>query len=47
LARGIELEPGMVVLTGSLTLPTPIRVGQKLTVQFGGLDAISLEIYEE
>lgn len=44
LARDIRLQPGMVVLTGSLTLPTPIRQGQKLTVKFGDLDAISLEI---
>lgn len=43
-ARGIEFEVGMYLFTGSLTLPTPIRKGQKLTVRFGDLPEISLRL---
>ena len=41
-ARGLDLDPGMCVLTGSLTLPTPIRRGQTLTARFAGLPPISV-----
>ena len=40
--RGVALEPGLVVLTGSLTLPTPIRTGQTLTATFAGLPPLKL-----
>lgn len=43
-ARGVALEPGTVVLTGSLTLPTPIRQGQTLVVRFADLATISLTL---
>jgi 2-keto-4-pentenoate hydratase len=43
-ARGITVESGSVLLTGSLTLPTPIRKGQKSVVKFAGLPAISLAL---
>lgn len=33
-ARGVALDAGLVVLTGSLSLPTPIRSGQSLVVTF-------------
>jgi 2-keto-4-pentenoate hydratase len=33
-ARGITLARGQVILTGSLTLPTPLRRGQTLTARF-------------
>jgi 2-keto-4-pentenoate hydratase len=41
-ARGITVEASTYVLTGSLTLPTPIRKGQTLTVAFAGLPTLSL-----
>ncbi len=40
--RGIDLEPGDCVLTGSLTLPTPIRPGQTLVARFADLPVLSL-----
>jgi 2-keto-4-pentenoate hydratase len=43
-ARGVTLEPGTCVLTGSLTLPTPIRRGQTLVARFADLPAISLAL---
>lgn len=43
-ARGVTIEPGTVLLTGSLTLPTPLRKGQKATVKFAGLPAISIAL---
>ena len=43
-ARGIAIEPGCVLLTGSLTLPTPVRKGQKAVVKFSGLPAISIAL---
>lgn len=39
LARGVRLEPGQFVLTGSATLPTPLRRGQRLVTRFGDLPA--------
>ena len=42
LARGVELPAGTCVLTGSASLPTPIRAGQTLTARFADLPAISL-----
>lgn len=43
-ARGVPLPVGTVVLTGSLTLPTPIRPGQTLTVRFADLATLSLTL---
>ena len=43
-ARGVVLEPGTCLLTGSLTLPTPIRAGQTVVARFGDLPAISLAL---
>lgn len=43
-ARGIALPAGTCVLTGSASLPTPIRRGQKLTARFGSLPPISLKL---
>lgn len=43
-ARGIRFESGMFLLTGSLTLPTPIRKGQKLTVRFDDFPPLSLAL---
>jgi 2-keto-4-pentenoate hydratase len=43
-ARGVALEAGMCVLTGSLTLPTPIRRGQTLTARFSDLPTICLTL---
>ena len=42
--RGINFEPGMFLLTGSLTLPTPIRKGQNLTVKSGDFPLLSLKM---
>lgn len=44
IARGIELPAGTCVLTGSASLPTPIRPGQTLTAKFADLPPISLEL---
>jgi 2-keto-4-pentenoate hydratase len=43
-ARGIALETGLVVLTGSLSLPTPIRKGQTAVAKFAGLPALTLSL---
>jgi len=40
--RGITFEAGMFLLTGSLTLPTPFRKGQTLTVTHGDHSPLSL-----
>ncbi len=42
--RGIALEPGDCVLTGSLTLPTPIRAGQTLTARFADLPPLEFTL---
>ena len=42
--RSINLEPGDCVLTGSLTLPTPIRPGQRLVARFADLPPVSLTL---
>ena len=42
--RGIALEPGECVLTGSLTLPTPIRTGQTLTARFADLPPLEFTL---
>jgi len=44
-ARGVALEAGMCVLTGSLTLPTPIRAGQTLTAKFADLAPLKLTFH--
>lgn len=41
-ARGVKLDVGQCVLTGSLTLPTPIRAGQTLTARFADLPPLVL-----
>lgn len=43
-ARGVPLEPGTCVLTGSLTLPIPIRQGQTLVARFADLAEIRLTL---
>jgi 2-keto-4-pentenoate hydratase len=43
-ARGIDLPAGTCLLTGSLSLPTPIRTGQTLTVEFAGFPPLSLAL---
>lgn len=41
-SRGVPLPPGTIVLTGSLTLPTPIRPGQTLVARFAELAPLEL-----
>jgi 2-keto-4-pentenoate hydratase len=41
-ARGVPLPVGTVVLTGSLSLPTPVRQGQTVTAKFTGLPPLSM-----
>lgn len=41
-ARGVAIPVGTVVLTGSSTLPTPIRAGQTLVAKFGDLPPMTL-----
>jgi len=41
-ARGIALPLGTCVLTGSLSLPTPVRRGQTVTAKFADLTTLSL-----
>ena len=43
-ARGIDLPAGTCVLTGSLSLPTPVRKGQTVTAKFAGLSPISFTL---
>jgi 2-keto-4-pentenoate hydratase len=43
-ARGVELSAGTCVLTGSLSLPTPVRKGQTVTATFAGLPPISFTL---
>ncbi len=43
-ARGVPLPVGTVVLTGSLSLPTPVRQGQTVTAKFAGLPALTLTL---
>ena len=41
-ARGVALPCGTCVLTGSLSLPTPVRKLQTVTAKFAGLPTLSL-----
>jgi 2-keto-4-pentenoate hydratase len=43
-ARGIGFKAGDVLLTGSLTLPTPLRAGQSVTARFGDLATITVKM---
>lgn len=43
-ARGVGLKAGDVVLTGSLTLPTPLRAGQTVAAKFGNLATLKLRM---
>jgi 2-keto-4-pentenoate hydratase len=43
-ARGIDLPNGTCVLTGSLSLPTPVRKGQTVTATFAGLPPITFTL---
>jgi 2-keto-4-pentenoate hydratase len=43
-ARGVPLPVGTVVLTGSLSLPTPVRKGQTVTAKFTGLPPLSMTL---
>ena len=42
--RGVYLGAGDCVLTGSLTLPTPLRPGQTLKVRFAGMAALTVTL---
>lgn len=42
--RGVTFDPGDCILTGSLTLPTPIREGQTLVARFADLPALTLTL---
>lgn len=42
--RGVAIEPGTFVLTGSASLPTPFRPGQTLVVKFADLPAMKLSL---
>ncbi len=43
-ARGVPLPVGTCVLTGSLSLPTPVRQGQTVTAKFTGLPALTMTL---
>jgi 2-keto-4-pentenoate hydratase len=43
-ARGVPLPVGTIVLTGSLSLPTPVRKGQSVTATFKGLPQLSFSL---
>jgi 2-keto-4-pentenoate hydratase len=43
-ARGVPLPIGTCVLTGSLSLPTPVRQGQTVTAKFAGLPALTMTL---
>lgn len=44
LARGVKLPAGTVLLTGSASLPTPFRKGQKLVARFADLPPIEVTL---
>jgi 2-keto-4-pentenoate hydratase len=43
-ARGVSLKAGDVILTGSLTLPTPLRPGQTVTAKYADLATITMKL---
>ncbi|MGI4801791.1 MAG: 2-keto-4-pentenoate hydratase [Janthinobacterium lividum] len=43
-ARGVDLPAGTCVLTGSLSLPTPMRRGQTIIARFAGVSTITLTL---
>ena len=43
-ARGVPLPVGTCVLTGSLSLPTPVRQGQTVTARFAGLSTLTMAL---
>jgi 2-keto-4-pentenoate hydratase len=43
-ARGITLEAGHYISTGSLTLPTPVHRGQELVACFGDFEPLRLKL---
>ena len=43
-ARGVDLPAGTFLLTGSLSLPTPIRPGQTLVAKFADFPPVSLKL---
>ena len=43
-ARGVPLPVGTCVLTGSLSLPTPVRKGQTVTATFAALPQLTLSL---
>jgi len=43
-ARGVAIPVGTCVLTGSLSLPTPVRRGQTVTAKFAGLPALAMTL---
>lgn len=42
--RGIDLAAGDLLSTGSLTLPTPLRRGQRFVARFGDLQTLEVSI---
>ena len=46
-ARGVVLEPGHVVLPGSITASVPVGAGDTVTAAFGGLGSVTARFTEE
>ena len=42
--QGDKVKVGTVVLTGSLSLPTPVRQGQTVTAKFTGLPVLTMSL---
>jgi 2-keto-4-pentenoate hydratase len=42
--RGLRLEPGQYIATGTLTMPTPLRPGSAATALFRGIGEISVRL---
>jgi 2-keto-4-pentenoate hydratase len=45
--RGVNLEPGHVILPGSLTPAVPVAAGDSVTATFGGLGSVSARFVQE
>lgn len=45
-ARGLELEAGMVILTGGITDAVPVGRGDHITVQFEGMGSLGLQVLD-
>ena len=44
-ARGIALNAGDLLTTGSLTLPTPLQAGQTYSARFGNLATVEVSLF--